>query len=134
MYIVNLSESYNEVRNKRAGKAVKILRKYLAKHMKVDEKNVVISAGVNSLVWRDSVQKPQRKIKIRCIREGEKATAWIIGEEENVKKEEERKKEEEKKKEAPPEKKKEERKAEKPEKSEEEKKLEKIVESAKRRE
>lgn len=98
IYIVNLSDAYECVRNKRAGGAVKILRHFMARHMKVDEKNVSISEGTNSLIWRDSIQKPPRKIKVRVVKDGEKAFVWLIGEQE----ENEKKKQEEKKKESKP--------------------------------
>jgi large subunit ribosomal protein L31e len=136
IYIVNLSEAYESVRNKRAGKAIKLLRSFISRHMKADEENVSISGGVNSAIWRDSIQKPPRKLKVRTVKEGEKATVWLIGEQEEA----EKKKAEEKKKDAKPKEKKAEQKKEEPgaepkneqkdEKSKEEAKKDKGLEKA----
>ena len=69
IYTVNLSKAYDYVRTKRAGRAVKILRDYLARHFKVAGADVSLSEGVNSRVWRDSIQKPPRKLKVRAVKE-----------------------------------------------------------------
>ena len=106
IYTIPLSKAYMYTRTRRAERAIKLLRAFATRHMKVDEEGVRISEGVNSLVWRDSIQKPPRKIKVRVVREDGNAKIWLLGEEEEIKKaeearkkaEDEKKKEEEKKK------------------------------------
>ena len=71
IYTVPLSEAYSAVRGKRARKAVKVLKMFASRHMKVDIDNVKISAGVNSLIWSHGIQKPPRKIKVKMVKEKE---------------------------------------------------------------
>lgn len=108
IYTVPLVKAYEYLHTRRTERAVKLLRAFVAKHMKADIENVRISEGVNKLLWRDSIQKPPRRIKVRVVKEGEMAKAWLLGEEEEMKKiedakkkaEEAKRKEEEKKAEA----------------------------------
>ena len=86
IYTVPFGKAYDYIRTKRAMRVVKMLRAFLSRHFKVDEKAVRISAGVNDAIWRDGMQKPPRKMKIRGVLEDGKLTAWLIGEEEANKK------------------------------------------------
>ncbi|MFA5108877.1 MAG: 50S ribosomal protein L31e [Candidatus Micrarchaeia archaeon] len=69
VYTVNLSKAYTYLRTRRANRTVKLLREYLARHFKVAIENVKLSAATNSLLWRDSIQKPPRRIKVKGVRE-----------------------------------------------------------------
>lgn len=86
IYTVPLSKAYDYIRTRRTERAVKLLREFVSRHMKVELENVRISEGINSLLWRDSIQKPPRKVKVRVVRENESARAWLLGEEEEIKK------------------------------------------------
>lgn len=86
IYTIPLRKAFDYLRTRRTERAVKLVREFVAKHMKVELDNVRISEGVNSMLWRDSIEKPPRRIKVRVVREGENARAWVIGEEEAVKK------------------------------------------------
>jgi large subunit ribosomal protein L31e len=103
IYVVPLRRAYNYVRKKRARKAVKLLRAFLARHMKTDLDNVFLSEAVNSLLWKRSISTPPRKVKVRAIKEGEKVTAYLMSETPGAKAEEKKvKKPAEKKEEKPP--------------------------------
>lgn len=106
IYTIPLRDAFDRhSRKKRVPWAVKIVRAFLARHFKVEEAAVRVSEGVNSLLWRDSIEKPPRRIKLRGVKDGEAVKAWLIGEEEAVaktqeaakKKAEEKGKKEEKK-------------------------------------
>ncbi len=86
IYTVPFGKAYDYIRTKRARRAVKMLRAFLSRHFKVNEEAVRISAGVNDALWRDGMQKPPRKLKVRGVLEDAKLTAWLIGEEEEHKK------------------------------------------------
>ncbi len=109
IYTVNLSKAYEYLHTRRTERAVVLLRAFLARHFKVRKEVVSISEGINSLLWRDSIQKPPRRIKIRGVLEDAKLKAWLIGEEESLAKkkaaDEKIKKENEEKKGKPAEKK-----------------------------
>ena len=84
IYTIPLGDAYLRVRNKRAKRAIAFVRAFATRHMKAAE--VKISEGTNSLVFRDGMQKPPRKLKVRIVR-GDDAIArvWLIGEEERLK-------------------------------------------------
>jgi ribosomal protein L31E len=103
IYTIPLGDAYLRVRNKRAKRAIAFVQAFALRHMKAE--GVKISEGTNSLVFRDGMQKPPRRIKVRLVKgEDGIAKVWLIGEEEKLKAaqdkkkaEETRKKEEEKK-------------------------------------
>ncbi|HIJ00561.1 MAG: large subunit ribosomal protein L31e [Candidatus Methanomethylophilaceae archaeon] len=55
-------------RSKRANRAIKEIREYVARHMKVDDDDVWIDTGVNELIWSRGIQKPPTKVTIRAVR------------------------------------------------------------------
>ncbi|MDE1797911.1 MAG: 50S ribosomal protein L31e [Candidatus Micrarchaeota archaeon] len=85
IYTVPLRKAFDYLRTRRVERAVKLVRAFVSRHFKVEEKNVRISEGVNSLLWRDSIQKPPRRIKIRGVLADGKVKAWLVGEEEELK-------------------------------------------------
>lgn len=92
IYTVPFGKAYDYIRTRRTRRAVKLLRAFLSRHFKVHEEAVRISAGVNDALWRDGIQKPPRRLKVRGVLDEGKLTAWLIGEEEEYKKTQEAKK------------------------------------------
>ncbi len=68
-YTVNLRDVWMAPRIKRAPKAVKIVKEFVKRRMKVDD--VKISNAVNEEIWKRSIKKPPRKIKIRAVKDKE---------------------------------------------------------------
>jgi large subunit ribosomal protein L31e len=56
-------------RGKRAPRAVRDVRNYVARHMKSDE--VAVSNEINSAIWSRSINKPPRKITVRAVKDKE---------------------------------------------------------------
>ncbi|MEK6982237.1 MAG: 50S ribosomal protein L31e [Candidatus Micrarchaeota archaeon] len=79
-YTVPLNKAYEYIRTKRAKRAVSILEKFLTRHAKVDAKNVRISNALNNFLWQRGIEKPPRKAKIRVIKEGIVAKAYLADE------------------------------------------------------
>ncbi|MFH0831641.1 MAG: 50S ribosomal protein L31e [archaeon] len=70
-YIIPLRSSWMHVpRYKRANKAVKTIREFIARHMKVrdDIKKIKLSKFLNEAVWRRSIKKPPAKIEIKAVK------------------------------------------------------------------
>ena len=71
-YIVPLRKKVNKVqRYKRAKKAVKVLKEFIAKHMKVEErdlKKVKIDRFLNNELWFRGIKKPVGKIKVKAVK------------------------------------------------------------------
>jgi large subunit ribosomal protein L31e len=106
IYTIPLGDAFRAPRNKRAPKAVKLLRGFAAKHMKADGDRVVVSELLNTFIWERSIQKPPRHVKVRLIKDEGEIRAYLADEKimEPEKKEEkkEEKPKEEKKPEAKP--------------------------------
>jgi len=68
-YTINLKDVWKAPRIKRAPKAVKIVKDFVKRRMKVDD--VKISNAVNEAIWKRSIKKPPRKIKIRAVKDKE---------------------------------------------------------------
>ncbi len=69
IYTVNLSGAMETPRTNRAPKAVEILRKFIARHMKARDGIVTLSNATNAFIWSRSMQKPPRRIKVRAVKE-----------------------------------------------------------------
>ena len=70
VYVVNLSRVYWGRRTNRADRAVRLVRKFVARHTKADK--VWISNELNNYIWSRSREKPPRRVKILVIVEEEK--------------------------------------------------------------
>ena len=127
-FIVPLRRSWLKVPEyKRAKRAVKELKMFIAKHMRVvnrDIKKVKLDKWLNHEIWFRGIRKPPTKIRVKAKRDGENIRVELAEIPESIKfkvekeKVEEKKKEEEKKEEKKVE---EEKKEEKGEEEEEEK-------------
>ena len=66
VYTVPFKGAYNYKRTSRSIRASKILRAFLARHMKADAKNVKIDAKLNDYLWSHGMTRPPHKIKLRA--------------------------------------------------------------------
>ena len=71
IYTVPLSRAWIGPRNKRAPRAIRLLRSFIMRHMKIDEDSLKISNEVNEHIWSRGIQKPPRKIRIRATKDNE---------------------------------------------------------------
>ncbi len=71
VYTVPLSKAWISPRTRHSPRAVRILRGFVVKHMKVDEDSVKITNEVNEKIWGRGIQKPPRKIKVRVTKDSE---------------------------------------------------------------
>jgi len=62
VYNVNLSRVYWGRRTNRADRAVKYLRKFIARHTKADR--VLVTNEVNNYIWSRGREKPPRRISV----------------------------------------------------------------------
>jgi ribosomal protein L31E len=106
-YIINLrSEVLKAPRYKRTPKAIKALKMFIARHMRVAERDVEkvkLSKWLNLEMWHRGIQNPPMKVKVKVKKVGEnvmvdlaempKALGFIKAREDRQKKESEGKKE-----------------------------------------
>ena len=81
IYTIPLGKTWIMPPNKRAPKAMRIIRSFVTKHMKLEKrgegeeeeeaKRLVISNDVNERVWMRGIEKPPRKIRIRAAKDKE---------------------------------------------------------------
>lgn len=69
--------------NKRAPRAIRLIRNHVEKHMKVgvkkaeeeseeeEEERLLISSELNEKIWQRGIQKPPRKIKVSVVKDSE---------------------------------------------------------------
>jgi len=74
-YIIPLRNKWKRVpRYKKANKAIKAIKEFLVKHMKIrdnDLNKVKIDKYLNEEIWFRGIRKPPSKIKVRAIKEGD---------------------------------------------------------------
>ena len=83
-YTIPFRTVYNlAARKERAKRAMKHIREFVAKHMKVDPEKVKIHTSVNAAVWQRGAEKPPRKLRVVAVKEGEEV--WVYTQEERAK-------------------------------------------------
>ncbi len=80
-YLIPLREQCRKVpRYKKANKAIKTIKEFLVRHMKVrdrDLRKIKIDRYLNEAVWFRGIKKPPMKIKVKVVKEGENVNAYL---------------------------------------------------------
>ena len=63
-YVINLRRAYEVSRTKRAKYAVGLIRRFVARHLKVEPKAVKIGQKLNVALWSRSIEKPPRRVRV----------------------------------------------------------------------
>jgi large subunit ribosomal protein L31e len=76
--------------SRRASQAIKHIKRYVAKHMKADEKDIWIDPRINELIWKRGISKPptQVRVKLSTLEEEEKIGVELPPKEEELEPEE----------------------------------------------
>ncbi len=73
-YIIPLRGKWKKVpRYKRANKAIKAIKEFLVRHMKIRDRDldkIKLDKYLNEFVWKKGIRKPPIKIKVKAIKEG----------------------------------------------------------------
>jgi len=74
-YIIPLRREWDKVpRYKRANKAIKAIKEFLVRHMKIrdrDLRKIKIDGYLNEEIWFRGIRKPPARIKVKVTRDGE---------------------------------------------------------------
>ncbi|MEK6891217.1 MAG: 50S ribosomal protein L31e [Nanoarchaeota archaeon] len=88
-YIINLRREILKVpRYRRTPKAVKGIKQFIAKHMKIvdrDTNKVKLDKWLNYELWHKGIQNPPVKIKVKVKREGENVFVSLVDIPEQIK-------------------------------------------------
>jgi len=69
-YIIPLRKEWlKAVKHKRAKKAVRAIKEFLAKHMKAEFENIKVGKWLNNELWRRGIKKPAAKIKVKAVKD-----------------------------------------------------------------
>ena len=82
IYTIPLGKAWVRPRKKRAPRAMRIIKDFVTKHMKMDMRaeveeergempRLVVTNDVNEKVWSRSIEKPPRKIRVRVAKDNE---------------------------------------------------------------
>lgn len=80
LYTVPLGKAINVAMYRRTPRAVKILRQFIARHMKQEDERITISAALNDSLWRRSIKKPPKRVKVRLIKDAGFIRAYLADE------------------------------------------------------
>jgi large subunit ribosomal protein L31e len=80
-YVIPLRRFWSNVPEyRRAARAVKAIKQFVAKHMKVQDRDldkVKVDTYLNSEIWSRSAGKPPAKIKVKVVKEGDIVTVEL---------------------------------------------------------
>jgi len=78
IYTIPLGRVYWGRRTNRAARAIKLIRKFVARHFGVPPEKVWIHTDVNEYVWRRGIEKPPRRIKVKVVKDAEKGIVKVF--------------------------------------------------------
>lgn len=79
-YTIPLRKVYFLQRTKRAPRAIRLIRKFIQRHLKVKE--VKIDEKLNNYIWSRGIEKPPRRVRVRVVKtEDNIARVTLAGEE-----------------------------------------------------
>jgi large subunit ribosomal protein L31e len=88
-YTIPLREKIRSVpRYKKTPKAIKSIKEFLAKHMKIENRDLTkikLSTYLNQFMWARGIKNPPTKIKVRATRKGENILVELINYPEKLK-------------------------------------------------
>ena len=68
VYTIPLRITRYVPRTKRAPRAIRFLREFMARHMKTEVENVKLMPEVNEYIWSRGIEKPPRRIRVRAVK------------------------------------------------------------------
>ena len=81
-YIIPLRVEWKKVpRYRRAAKAIKAIKEFLVRHMKIydrDLKKIKIDKYLNEQIWFRGIKRPPHKIKVKAIKDGENVKVELV--------------------------------------------------------
>ena len=63
-YVINQRRTREVSRTKRAKYAIGLIRRFVARHVKVEPKAVKVGQRLNEVLWSRSVEKPPRRVHV----------------------------------------------------------------------
>lgn len=77
IFTIPLREAYKKANNRRVPYAARLVRSYLKTHTKAE--TVKIGKHLNEELWKRSISKPPRRIRVKALKEGDVVKAELMG-------------------------------------------------------
>ncbi len=72
LYTIPLGKAYEAIRKKRANRAVKLVRAFITRHMKLGvEEEITFDSALNEYLWKHGIEKPPRRVRVRATKDRE---------------------------------------------------------------
>lgn len=82
IYVIPLRKEINKVpRYKKTSKAIKAIKQFIARHMKIydrDLNKIKIDSYLNEYMWARGIKNPQTKVKVKASKVGEIVTVELV--------------------------------------------------------
>jgi len=78
VYTIPIYKVYWGRRTNRAARAIKLVRRFIARHFGVDERDVVIHNNVNEYIWSRSIEKPPRRVTVKAVKDQESGKVKVV--------------------------------------------------------
>lgn len=76
IYTIPLRKAKRKTRSKRANAAIRIIKEFLQRHMKVEE--VKLDNKINEFVWERGIHKIPGRIKVKVVKKENMAEATLF--------------------------------------------------------
>jgi large subunit ribosomal protein L31e len=76
VYIIPLRKAKRKPRSRRANAAIKVIKEFLQRHMKVE--NVKIDNKLNEFIWERGMHKIPSRVKVKAIKAENTVTATLF--------------------------------------------------------
>jgi large subunit ribosomal protein L31e len=78
IYTIPVYRVYWGRRTNRAARAIRFIRKFIARHFGVDEKDVIIHNNVNEYIWSRSIERPPRRVTVKAVKDPESGKVKVV--------------------------------------------------------
>ncbi len=78
IYTIPIYKVYWGRRANRAARAIRLVRRFIARHFGVEEKDVVIHNNVNEYIWSRSIEKPPRRVTVKAVKDQESGKVKVV--------------------------------------------------------
>jgi len=75
VYTISLAKAWRAPRPVRTPRAVREIKSFIQRHMKPEE--VKIDGKLNEFVWRRSIEKPPRRVRIKAAKDKD-GVVWVF--------------------------------------------------------
>lgn len=77
IFTIPLRDAYKKAHNKRVPYAARLVRSFLQTHTKAE--NVKLGRHLNEALWKRSISKPPRRVRVKAFMEGDVVKAELMG-------------------------------------------------------